>query len=99
MRTVLRPNIEGIVVALPQVDAGTHVVAERIVRGAQVRAPKDTGAGAASIHAERRRSGHGWVVGWDPEHDYMRFHEFGTEDMPARPFLRPAAAAVSNSTT
>jgi HK97 gp10 family phage protein len=76
----------------PQVD---HVVAEGadlVVQAARARAPKRTGAGAASIHKERR--GDGYAVSWDPAHDYMRFLEFGTEEITPRPFLRPAANAV-----
>jgi HK97 gp10 family phage protein len=68
--------------------------ADEVVERARHMAPKRTGAGAASIHKEPREdSGEvvGYDVSWDTEHDYMRFHELGTEHMPARPFLRPAA--------
>jgi HK97 gp10 family phage protein len=68
--------------------------ADGVVERARKDAPKKTGAGARSIHKEPIEEDGGVVgysVSWDTEHDYMRFHELGTEDMPARPFLRPAA--------
>lgn len=74
--------------------------ADTVVNFAQLRAPKDTGDGAASIHKEPLPADGdaeaGWAVSWDDEHDYMRFPEFGTERMAATPFLRPAAEAVGN---
>lgn len=55
-------------------------------------APRRSGAGAASIHAETSLDSGGWVVdvSWDPQHFYMGFQEEGTERRPAQPFLRPA---------
>lgn len=55
-------------------------------------APKDTGAGAASIHHTVERDKYGWSsrVSWDLAHDYMFHVETGTSDTPASPFLRPA---------
>ena len=69
--------------------AGTKV----IIDGAQRRAPKDTGKGAESIHAsvtERSRFGVTQTIGPSKNAFYMRFVEFGTVKMTARPFLRPA---------
>ena len=80
----------------PQVEKDTEEAAQFIASKARSLAAKDTGAGAASIHAERMRDG-GWGISWDPAHDYMRFPEFGTEDMPAQPALRPAAHALGNA--
>jgi HK97 gp10 family phage protein len=81
-----------------EVQEAQERLAEAVVEGAQARAPRDTGAGAASIHAERDAEGHE-RVSWDPAHDYMMFHELGTEKMPAHPFLRPAVAAVMAGAT
>jgi HK97 gp10 family phage protein len=53
-------------------------------------APKDTGGGAASIHEVGPFDDGSFRVSWDDEHYYMKFQEFGTEKMPAHPFLRPA---------
>lgn len=55
-------------------------------------APRLTGAGAASIHAEAVLDGSEWTarVSWDREHFYMRFHELGAKQLTARPFLVPA---------
>jgi HK97 gp10 family phage protein len=68
---------------------GLERVGEQVAQRAASAAPKDTGAGAASIHAER--VGAEVRVGWTPEAFYMLFSEIGTSVMAARPFLRPAA--------
>jgi HK97 gp10 family phage protein len=68
---------------------GLERVGEQVAERAASAAPKDTGAGAASIHAER--VGGEVRVGWDNDHWYMLFPEVGTSKMSARPFLRPAA--------
>lgn len=65
---------------------------QAVARNAQRRADKDTGAGAASIHAER--AGDGYRVSWDAEHDYMQYVELGTRTREPRPFLRPAVRDV-----
>ena len=74
----------------PEVAAAVAQVAGLIADDARQAAPKDSGAGAASIHAEPQDDGSA-RVGWDDEHFYMGFHELGTETQPPRPFLRPAA--------
>ena len=63
-----------------------------VVSDAQGRAPKRTGAGAASIHAEAVLDGPEWTahMSWSRERFYMYFHERGTPSLPARPFLVPA---------
>ena len=63
----------------------------KIVATAQALAPKDTGGGAASIHAEGPDSQGAWRIGADQEHYYMDLQELGTVDFPPQPFLRPAA--------
>lgn len=73
----------------PAILAGVREVAEAAAERMRKRAPENTGAGAASIHAEPDPDGGGYRVGWDKAHFYMSFHEFGTEDQPARPFVRP----------
>jgi HK97 gp10 family phage protein len=67
-------------------------VGEKVAERAATTAPRDTGAGAESIHAELVD---GEVrVGPDAEHFYMTaFVEVGTSKMGARPFLRPALDA------
>lgn len=62
----------------------------------QLAAPKDTGKGAASIHAELIIDKAEWRVGWDPQHFYLGFHELGTVDMPARPFVRPVVDRLTS---
>lgn len=55
-------------------------------------APKDTGAGADSIHGEVGEDEESAYVdiSWDRDHFYMGFKELGTEHESAQPFLRPA---------
>lgn len=96
MRTIVNPAAIAGLERHPEVEKGTKEAAEFIAAKARELAAKDTGAGAASIHAEPLRGG-GWGVAWDPAHDYMRFPEFGTEDMPPQPALRPAAHALGNA--
>lgn len=61
------------------------------------RAPKDTGGGARSIHAELDPGLPGWRVGWDKAHFYLSFAELGTEHQPARPFARPVADEINRA--
>ena len=71
----------------------TAAGAKVIVESARRRAVKATGRGAESIHAsvtERSRFGVTQAIGPTKRAFYMRFLEFGTVKMPARPFLRPA---------
>lgn len=75
----------------PGVLAGVADVAEAAARVMRNRAPKDTGEGAESIHVEPDPDDPGSRIGWDPDHFYMAFPEFGTEHEPARPFMRPTA--------
>lgn len=59
---------------------------------AQAAAPRRTGAGAESIHAEAVLEDGKWeaLVSWDRRHFYMYFHEVGTRQLSARPFLVPS---------
>lgn len=51
--------------------------------------PKDTGAAAASVGAHpSTRSKGATDVGWDAEHFYLVFPEFGTKFQPAQRFAR-----------
>ena len=79
----------------PGVMAGLERVGEQVAKRAALTAPKATGAGAASIHAETAEDSRGKHVrvGWDRDHFYMLFAEVGTSRMSARPFLRPALDA------
>lgn len=72
----------------PQILAGVREVAEAAADRMRKRAPENTGAGARSIHVEPDPD-EGFRVGWDREHYYLSFTEFGTEHEPARPFVRP----------
>lgn len=71
------------------VEAGLMELAQPVVRGAQAMAPKRTGLGAASIHAEFGEQS-SVDISWSRERYYMKFHELGSVHLPARPFLVPA---------
>lgn len=75
----------------PGVLADVERIAEAAATQMRRRAPKDTGEGADSIHVEPDEEEPGFRIGWDPDHFYLSFHEFGTEHQPARPFMRPVA--------
>lgn len=79
--------------ASAEVERAIQRVGDQVADRAAQAAPKDSGAGAESIHAEIVE-GFGGVknarVSWDSDHFYMLFHEVGTSEMSARPFLRPA---------
>lgn len=72
-------------------DAALDAGESRVARPAQVRAPKRTGFGASTIHAEAQLAGSEWeiAVSWSLDANYMRFPHFGTRYMDADPFLVP----------
>lgn len=82
-----------------QVEQGRHAVAHEIQRLARQKAPSVTGTLIRSISVEDVvvagvTESH---IGWDPRiADYGPDVEFGTEDTPAEPHLRPAADEVNN---
>lgn len=61
---------------------------------AQAAAPKLSGAGAASIHAEAVLDGPEWTarISWERHRYYMDFHERGTRYLDPRPFLVPSVS-------
>lgn len=72
-------------------------VGDQVAGQAAALAPKQTGEGASSIHAEVEvddESGYA-DVSWDADHFYLGFAETGTSHQPATPFLRPALDATS----
>lgn len=70
------------------VGRGLLRVGDQVATRAAGMAPRDSGAGAASIHAQA--AGDEVRVGPDAKHFYLIFHEVGTSKKSARPFLRPA---------
>lgn len=78
--------------ATTEVQDHVRTAANAVAASARRRAPRDTGAGAASIHAEK--SGGSYFVSWDQAHAYMEYVELGTRTRRARPFLRPAGIEV-----
>lgn len=58
-------------------------------RDLAIATPRDTGAGAESIAARPSTRSKGAAdVGWDADHWYLRFPEFGTEHQAAQRFAR-----------
>lgn len=72
-------------------DAVLDTADRRVVGPARARAPKRTGFGASTIHAEAELTADDWEahVSWAPEANYLRHHQFGTRYMDADPFLVP----------
>lgn len=76
----------------PGVRAYMEQLGGQVAEAARSTAPRRTGAGAASIHAETDLGPSGWEtrIGWDQLHAYMRFPDLGTRYMPADHFLEQA---------
>ena len=68
-----------------------------VVRDARAGAPKRTGAGAASIHAESVLDGPEITahISWDRDHFYMSFVDLGTHVLPPLHFLEDALEGLS----
>lgn len=82
------------IVADPAVRDELLRIGEDVARESAIRAPKRTGAGAASIRPEAVLDGDSWEVhvSWDRDHYYMYFHQVGTRKLPARPFMAETGA-------
>lgn len=74
----------------PGVRAYIQSVGEQVAHDMRVLAPRDSGAGAASILARDSRSKGATDVGWDKEHYYLIFPEYGTVHQPAQRFAHEA---------
>jgi HK97 gp10 family phage protein len=89
-----QPNEAGLKAFLADLAAeALRPAADAVAESAKARAPRRTGKGADSIHAERTGPTE-YKVSWDKEHFYMQFAELGTEKEPPRPFLRPALDTI-----
>lgn len=67
---------------------------EDAVQIAKQRAPRDSGEMAESIRAEHGQDQMGPYSDVTVDPFYATFVEFGTSQMPARPFMRPAVASA-----
>ena len=72
----------------PNVMREVHLVAEDLARDLIAMTPKDTGAGAASIDIRTPKAQGALNVGWDKEHFYLFFVEYGTKTITAQRFAR-----------
>jgi HK97 gp10 family phage protein len=89
-----QPNEAGLKAFLADLAAeALRPAADAVAEAAKARAPRRTGKGADSIHAERTGPAE-YKVSWDQEHFYMQFAELGTEKETARPFLRSALDTI-----
>ena len=73
-------------------------MAIKVDRRAKQLAPVDTGRLRASITNDLSRDAQGLVARVGTDVDYAPHQEFGTVNMPAHPFLRPALDAVRGGT-
>jgi HK97 gp10 family phage protein len=102
MRIVrFRPEVLAAVSQAPSVKRQVRAAASEIAKDARRRAPRETGALRRGIrvenHYDRATGLVEYRVGWDMRTAfYGPLVEFGTEDTPARPHLRPAVDAFNN---
>lgn len=70
----------------------------QVAGDARAKAPKRTGAGAASIHAESVLDGPEITahISWDRDHFYMSFQDLGTQTLPPLHFLEDALEGLSS---
>lgn len=92
VRVIWNPDAELALAHNPALLAELLHAAQPVVEAARAAAPKRTGAGAASIHAEVvSTAGQAEIdISWSRDRFYLKFSELGTRKMPARPFLVPA---------
>jgi hypothetical protein len=72
----------------PQVMAYLERAAEDMAQELAAAAPRDSGEGATSIEARPSGVAGAVDVGWDAEHGYLLFPEYGTKHQPAQRFAR-----------
>lgn len=68
------------------------IVGEKVVLVAKKIVPKASHATEEGIHSDPGRDARGFFVNIDSDHFVSHFLEFGTKNMPKKPFLRPAVA-------
>lgn len=80
----------------PEGPAGKYLKSKglQVQRRAKQLAPVDTGRLRASIAEQLERDEQGLVERVGTDVDYAAHQEFGTVNMPAHPYLRPALDAV-----
>lgn len=81
----------------PQLRDALMDIAQPVVQAAKAGAPKRTGRGAASIHAEPVLDQLEWTahISWTRDAFYMGFVDRGTSVLPARPFLEHALEGLA----
>jgi HK97 gp10 family phage protein len=98
----LRPEVLAAISQAPSVKKQVREVANAIRKEARRRAPKDSrnlsrGIAVENVYDQKTRMVE-YHVGWSKRAWYGAMVELGTEDTPAQPHLRPAAAMFSNGT-
>lgn len=96
----LRPEVLAAISQAPSVKKQVRAVAVEIKKSARRRANKVTGNLRRNIDVENvydpKTRLVEYHVGWKKKAWYGPLVELGTEDTPAQPHLRPAAAEVKN---
>jgi HK97 gp10 family phage protein len=87
VRVVVHQNVIDLIPKKPEVRAAVKQIAEEILADSQQSVPVDTGELKASGYVEEH--GDGFRIGYSADH--AGYVEFGTSEMPAQPYLRPAA--------
>jgi HK97 gp10 family phage protein len=72
----------------PQVVAHVDRAAQDMARELSAAAPRDSGEAAATIDARDSRAAGAADVGWDADHFYLIFPEYGTDRQPPQRFAR-----------
>lgn len=92
-RVVLDESAIAALATDPGVLRAVGAVADDVAGVIAAAAPKRTGRGAASIHAEPAPNpADGFRVSWDRDHFYMSFQNNGTTHQRARRFVEEALA-------
>lgn len=83
--------------------ATVHGIAGEIRKEAKAKAPRADGTLSKAIKAKRRRMSFDWIqsdvivehgAGARNDAFYWRFHEYGTVNLPERPFFMPSLRAI-----
>lgn len=93
---IMNPTLPAQIKVDPTVGAAMMLAGAEMLAFARDHAPVQTGALRNSLRIERA-SGNGARLSVNV--DYWLFPEFGTSEMPATPYLRPALSAIGANLT
>lgn len=94
-RRPIRPEVLAALTQVPEIAQQVRDVAKAIAADARALAPRETGTLARNVRHERAYDATtrtvSYIVGWTSKAWYGWLVETGTEDVPPRPHLVPAA--------